>query len=180
MKELSLHILDLVQNSLTAGASQVEIEVFEDFAQNRLCIAVKDNGRGMTAEQSRAALDPFVTSRTTRKVGLGLPLFKAAAEQTGGGLQIQSQPGVGTTVQVEFQHDHLDRAPLGDMADTLVGIIALNESCRLVYRHVRNGREFRLDSEEMRGILGEVPLSHPEVVAWLGQYIKENEKSLEV
>lgn len=180
MQELSLHILDLVQNSLTAGARQVEVKVLEDLAQNLFCISVQDDGCGMTPAQCQAALDPFVTSRTTRKVGLGLPLFKAAAEQAGGGLVISSTVGVGTIVQAKFQHDHLDRAPLGDMAETLVGIIALNESCRVLYQHSKVDREFRLDSEEIKGILGDVPLSHPEVVAWLGQYIRENEKLVEV
>lgn len=180
MKELSLHILDLVQNSLVAGARQVEVRVLEDLTNNLFSITVKDNGCGMTPAQSQAALDPFVTSRTSRKVGLGLPLFKAAAEQAGGGLEIHSTLGVGTTVQVKFQHDHLDRVPLGDMAETLVGIMALNEPCHVLYQHSKMDREFRLDSEEIKGILGEVPLSHPEVVAWLGQYIKENEKLLEV
>jgi len=180
MKELSLHILDLVQNSLTAGARQVEVRILEDLATNLFSITVKDNGCGMTSAESQAALDPFVTSRTTRKVGLGLPLFKAAAELAGGGLEIYSAVGLGTTVQVKFQHDHLDRAPLGDMAETLVGIMALNESCHLLYQHNKVDREFRLDSEEIKGILGEVPLSHPDVVAWLGQYIRENEKLVEV
>jgi hypothetical protein len=180
MQELSLHILDLVQNSLTAGATVVTVLVKEDLEQNRMRIVVKDNGCGMTPERCQAALDPFVTSRTSRKVGLGLPLFQAAAKQAGGWLQISSQVGKGTTVQVEFQHDHLDRAPLGDMAETLVSILALNADCRLIYQHTRGDREFRLDSEEIRGILGEVPPSHPEVVNWLLEYIRENEKLLEV
>jgi len=179
MKELSLHVLDLVQNSLTAGASRVEIRVLEDRSANRFDISVIDNGCGMTDAQCEAVLDPFVTSRTTRKVGLGLPLFKAAAEQAGGCLTIRSAPGVGTTVQVEMQHDHLDRAPLGDMAETLVSILALNEACHLVYLHVSGTARFEFDSQEIKDILGEVPPGHPEVAAWLLQYIRENEKSLE-
>lgn len=180
MKELSLHVLDLVQNSLTAGASRVELRVLEDLSANRLTISVIDNGCGMTDAQCEAVLDPFVTSRTTRKVGLGLPLFKAAAEQAGGCLIIRSAPGLGTAVQVEMQHDHLDRAPLGDMAETLVSILALNETCRLVYLHIKGAARFEFDSREIKDILGEVPPSHPEVVAWLLQYIRENEKSMEV
>lgn len=180
MKELSLHVLDLVQNSLTAGASRVEVRVIEDVDLNRLVISVHDDGCGMTEAQCEAVLDPFVTSRTTRKVGLGLPLFKAAAEQAGGSLTIRSALGVGTTVQVEMQYDHLDRAPLGDMAETLVSVLALNASCRLVYLHTKGAARFGFDSQEIRDILGEVPPNHPEVVAWLLQYIRENEKSLEV
>lgn len=180
MKELSLHILDLVQNSLTAGATLVEVRVDEQLTANRLTISIIDNGCGMSRAQCEAVLDPFVTSRTTRKVGLGLPLFKAAAEQAGGGLTLTSTLGEGTSVQVQFQHDHLDRAPLGDMAETLVSVMAMNESCHLRYLHCRDAAAFSFDSQEIEEILGEVPLSHPEVVAWLLQYIRENEKSLEV
>ncbi|MGI6357823.1 MAG: ATP-binding protein [Bacillota bacterium] len=180
MEELSLHILDLAQNSLAAGATQLEVAIVEDLAGNRLTIEVSDNGSGMSEEQCRAALDPFVTSRRTRNVGLGLPLLKLAAEQAGGGLWIDSRPGAGTRVRVEFQHDHLDRVPLGDMSSTLVSILALNEDCRLRYRHQRGERQFSLDSEQLKTILGPVPFGNPQVAVWLGQYVKENEQSLEV
>ncbi len=180
MRELSLHILDLAQNSLAAGATQLDIRVTEDLAGNRLTIQVVDNGRGMSAERSQAVLDAFVTSRTTRKVGFGLPLLKLAAEQAGGGLWIESRLGEGTSVQAEFQYDHLDRAPLGDMSGTLVSILTLNEHCRLRYWHQRGDRLFTFDSEQLGAVLSPVPFGHPQVVAWLGQYIRENQESLEV
>ncbi len=180
MKELALHVLDLVQNSLTAEATEISVIIEEDLEKNVLRLLVQDNGRGMSRELSEKVLDPFVTSRTTRKVGMGLPLLKFAAEQAGGWLQLRSIEGKGTTVETVFQHDHIDRAPLGDMASTLVSMIALNPECRFRYAHFVCQRVFRMDSEQIIDLLGDVPLGHPQVVAWLGDYIRENEKSLEV
>ncbi len=180
MRDLSLHVLDLVQNSLAAQATEIEITIDEDLDRNLLTLCVRDNGRGMSKEQCAAALDPFYTTRTTRKVGLGLPLIKAAAERAGGQLQIQSQLGLGTTVTATFQHDHLDRAPIGDMSLTLMSIIALNEECQFTYRHRRGKREFAISSAELRQELEGLPLDHPQITAWLREYVREQEKSLEV
>lgn len=180
MKELALHVLDLVQNSLAAGATDVGIIIKEDLKSNQLLLTVQDNGKGMSPEMCTKVLDPFVTSRTTRKVGMGLPLLKFAAEQAAGQLQLHSSEGIGTTVEAVFQYDHIDRAPLGDMASTLVGMIALNEDCRFRYLHSKDSKEFRLDSDQIKQVLGDVPLGHPQVVAWLGEYIRENEQTLEV
>ena len=115
MRELSLNVLDIAQNSIAAGASLTEITVEEDTAADRVVIIVKDDGRGMTPEQVRRVSDPFYTTRTTRKVGMGIPLFRMAAEMAGGGLTIDSTPGVGTTVTASFVRSHIDRMPLGDM-----------------------------------------------------------------
>lgn len=173
MRELSLHILDLLQNSLEAGANRLELEILEDTQENLLTITVTDNGRGMDAETLRRVSDPFFTTRTTRPVGLGIPLFKAAAQRCGGDLVITSQPGVGTRVVVTFQHNHIDRAPLGDLPSTLLSVLLARPDCTLRYRHRVDGREFSLDTEEMRQILGEVPLTHPEVRAWLEDYLRQ-------
>jgi hypothetical protein len=179
MRELSLHILDAVQNSIEAGATLVELAINEDLAADRLYITIRDNGRGMDEVQLARVVDPFYTTRKTRHVGLGVPLFKAAAERCSGGLQITSQVGQGTTLQATFQHSHIDRAPLGDMPGTLMTII-LSGSCDLHYVHRVGEREFAFDTADIRAELGEVPLTQPEVRRWLQEFIAEGEASLRV
>ncbi|MGI5917691.1 MAG: ATP-binding protein [Anaerolineae bacterium] len=174
MRELSQHVLDLIQNSLEAGASQVEIEIIENRAANQLTLSVADNGRGMDEETVRRVTDPFYTTRTTRHVGLGLPLLQAAAERCGGGLIITSRPGEGTRVVADFDLDHIDRAPLGDMKDTLIGALLSEKGADIVYRHRLDDREMTLDTREIREILGEdIPLSHPMVRSWLLGYLDD-------
>ena len=175
MRELSLHILDVVENSLEAGATKVEIRIRERLADNRISIQVTDNGRGMDAAVLARVTDPFYTTRTTRHVGLGIPLFKAAAERCNGHLTISSIPGKGTTVEAEFQRDHIDRAPLGDMVGTLLAVMLSTKACRLVYEHRVDERTFRFDMDELREALGGVPLTHPQVREWLGEYIVQGE-----
>ena len=123
MRELSLNILDIAQNSIAAGASLTEILVEENTTEKTLLIGIYDNGKGMTEEQVRNVQDPFFTTRTTRKVGMGIPLFKMAAEQTGGSFSIKSQPGVGTRVEARFKTDSIDFTPLGDMSSTIATIV---------------------------------------------------------
>lgn len=178
MRELSLHILDIVQNSLEAGATHITIEIDEDLAEDRLTIRVMDNGRGMDAETLRRVTDPFFTTRKTRKVGLGLPLLKAAAEQCNGRLTIQSAPGQGTTVTAEFQHSHIDRAPLGDMPASLMTILLAEQPVEVRYVHRVNERQFVLDTRELREALGDVPLTHPKVRQWLYEYLRQGEAGL--
>lgn len=178
MRELALHILDVLQNAREAGATHVELTVEEDPDQNRLVIEVKDNGKGMDRETARKVLDPFFTTRKTRHVGLGLPLFALAAEQCGGGLEIDSEPGRGTRVRAVFQLGHIDRAPLGDVAATIVSFLLGEPTCDLVYTRRRGQRSFRLDTREVRRELGPVPLSHPAVRQWLESYIEEGEQAI--
>ncbi len=178
MRELSLHLLDLVQNSLEAGATHITIEIEENLAEDRLTMRVTDNGRGMDADTVRRVTDPFFTTRKTRHVGLGLPLLKAAAELCAGRLTVQSAPGQGTTVIAEFQHSHIDRAPLGDMPATLMTILLAERPVDLHYAHRVNGREFVLDTRELREVLGEVPLTHPKVRQWLYDYLRQGEAGL--
>ena len=177
MDELALHILDLVQNCVEAGASLVEIIIIEDLASNLLLIEIKDNGRGMSPETLANVEDPFYTTRTTRHVGLGIPLLKAAAEQAGGSFVITSSPGRGTTVRAEFEHDNIDRAPLGSVSDTVVALFAVHPHLDIVYTHSVDGNEFILDGREIREICGE-DLSHPKIIQWLKGYIAEQEKQL--
>ena len=173
MRELSLHILDVVQNSLAAGATTIEITVAELIRANRLQITIADNGRGMAAEELRRVLDPFYTSRRTRKVGLGLPLFQAAAQRSGGDFRIVSQPGEGTNVSAVFQYDHLDRAPLGNLTETLVTLIVCNPGVRFLYRHSLNDRTFDFDSEDARSLPCGAPVALPQTVERLKSYIKQ-------
>lgn len=179
MLELSLHILDVLQNSIEAGAKRVELCIDEDQREDTLRITVRDNGRGMSREMSKRALDPFFTTRTTRHVGLGLPLFAAAAQRCNGDLSIDSTLGVGTTVTATFQLSHIDRAPLGDLASTLLAVMLSNQSVDLGYTHRVDGRLFELDTEEIRDALGEVPLFHPRVREWLKATLEEGLVSLQ-
>lgn len=174
MRELSLHLLDLVRNSIEAGAQTLDIAVAEEPDRDRLTLTVGDDGRGMDAELAARVLDPFATTRTTRRVGLGLPLLAAAAERSNGGLSLVSTPGKGTTVRAEFQLSHIDRAPLGDIAATLVTVIAAQPTLDITYKHSVGGRSFLLATADLRSRLGDVPLSDPEVVAWLRDYLSES------
>lgn len=173
MRELSLNILDIAQNSIAAGASLINIEVAEDTAKKELLISVSDNGCGMTQEQVSNVLDPFFTTRTTRKVGMGIPLFKLAAEQTGGNLRIESEKGKGTTTAALFRTDSIDFTPLGDVTSTIVILISMNTDRDFIYKRSRDGESFALSTAEMREILGGVPLNEPEVVEWMKDYINE-------
>lgn len=173
MVELSLHILDIAQNSIKAKASLVEIEVKEDIAANLLTVIIKDNGCGMDEAFLKDVTNPFRTSRTTRKVGLGLSLFKSAAELTGGNLSIQSKVGEGTVVTVNFVHNSIDRQPLGDMASTMTTIIGGAPDIDYIYRHSYNGNSFDLDTRQLRQVLGEdISLSEIDVLNWIDDYIR--------
>ncbi len=178
MKELALHILDIAQNSVVAGASLIAISINEDAEKDILEISVVDDGCGMTPEFLKNVTDPFTTKRTTRKVGLGIPLFKLAAENTGGSFSIRSEVGKGTEVLAIFGYSHIDRQPLGDMAGTMLGLITAYEDCDFVYNHTVLGKSFSFDTREIKGILGDVSLASPEVYLWLSDYLKEGEEEL--
>lgn len=171
MRELSLHLLDLMQNSREAGADTIEVEVSYDAARDRLLLRVTDNGRGMSAEALARAFDPFFTTRRTRDVGLGLPLLKAAAERAGGDARIESRPGR-TKVTAEFGLAHIDRAPLGDIVGTLLAVLIDAEAPRLLYRHRVNEDTFEFDSAELAEVLDGVPFGEPEVRRWLRRYLE--------
>lgn len=178
MRELSLNILDIAQNSIVAGASITEILVKEDTVRNELLIGIYDNGKGMTEEQVRNVQDPFFTTRTTRKVGMGIPLFKMAAEQTGGSFTITSQVGVGTKVEALFKTDSIDFTPLGDMASTISTIVCMNEDKDFIYTRKVDDREFKFSSADIKTILEGVPLSEPSVINWVEGYISEQTEQL--
>ncbi len=179
MRELSLNVMDVAQNSISAGASLVTVEVAENTTESTLSITISDNGRGMTALQAANVTDPFYTTRTTRKVGLGVPLFKLAAEQTGGSLEIQSEPGVGTSVKAVFCTSHLDMTPLGDINSTVSILIRCNPDIDFMFIRSFNGSSFTLDTRELRGILGaDVPLDSPDVMEWIDGFLLEQTKNI--
>lgn len=174
MKELSLNVLDITYNSIKAGADEIKISLCESEKKNLVEILIEDNGCGMSEEFVARVTDPFVTSRTTRKVGLGIPLFKQSAEDTGGSFWIKSKVGEGTSTYASFCMDHLDRAPIGDMSSTMVSLIQANDKIRFIYRHSTDKGEFLLDTDELAAQLEDVPLSEPAVLNWISEYIKEN------
>ena len=173
MKELSLNILDIAQNSVKAGATLVTITVDAQPAENCLTITVADNGCGMSEEFVRRVTDPFTTTRTTRKVGLGIPLFKLSAEQAGGDFSIRSKVGEGTVVTARYELGHIDRMPLGDIAGTISALVGADPAIDFVYEQRVGAESFVLDTREVRGILGDVPLDSPEVLLWIREYLSE-------
>ena len=180
MKELSLHLLDVAKNSVTAGAGHVEITLTED-SGGWLTIDIRDDGRGMTPEFLSQVTDPFTTTRTTRKVGLGLPLYRMAAEQTGGSLEIRSEVGKGTVVTARFQRRHLDCQPMGDLAGTIALLIQGSPDVELTYRHTTPNGRLELSTAELREILGDdISLAEPEVFAWIQDYLAEQEEQAAV
>ncbi len=184
VREIALHVLDLLQNTVEAGATRVTLCIEEDEVADLLRIRVGDNGRGMDPRTCRQALDPFFTTRGTRHVGLGLPLLAAATERAGGTISIGSQPGAGTVVEATFRLGHPDRQPLGNLADTLLAFSLVSHGPELSYEHrIRpadgsTGRSFEFDTSAMRAVLGDVPLAHPAVREWLADYLAEGEAAL--
>ena len=177
MKEISLNILDIAENSVKAGATLTQILI--DETDDRLILSVIDDGCGMDEETVRSVTDPFYTTRTTRKVGMGVPLLKLACEQTGGSLRIESVPasespdGHGTRVTAEFHKDHIDYTPLGDVVATIVTLIQGHPDTDFLFRHTAGEREVGLDTRELRQALEDVPLSSYEVISWIESFLRE-------
>ena len=173
MKELSLNILDITENSVKAGATLTEISITE--SENKLTISIKDDGCGMSEDIVRSVVDPFYTTRTTRKEGMGVPLFKMAAEQTGGKLEIISDTGEdhGTTVTAYFYKDHLDFTPLGDVISTVTTLIQGHPDTDFLFTHLIDDNEIRLDTRELRAVLEGVPLNTYDVLEWIRGYLEE-------
>ncbi|WP_018249209.1 ATP-binding protein [Orenia marismortui] len=178
MRELSLHILDIIQNSISAKANLINLEIDEDLLNDRLVIKIKDNGSGMSKSLEQSVLDPFVTSRKTRKVGLGLPLFQAAAQRCEGDLKLDSTLGEGTEITVSFKHSHIDRAPLGDITGTLIAILSVNPEVDLVYKHYIGSKEFIFDTRLIKEEIDGININHPEVLLWIESYLAEGLEEL--
>lgn len=180
MKEISLHILDIAENSVNAGASKITIEVIENIKNDKLIIKITDNGKGMSEQTVAVISDPFVTTRKTRRVGLGIPFFKAAAEACNGSLSIESELGKGTSVTIEFQHSHIDRMPLGDIEDTLTNLFIGYPEVDWVFRYEANGDSFLINGDEIKEILGDVPLSDPSVISFIRRQINDGIGNLRI
>jgi len=176
MEDLSLHILDIAENSLAAGADQIEIRITENRRLDALSIEVIDNGRGMDEDTLKKALDPFYTTKTVRRFGFGLSLLSEAAKAAGGTLAIESKEGEGTRIKADFRHSHIDRQPLGDMSQTLITLIMGNPDIDFLYIHRQDGREYRMDTAEIRAQLGDIPLNSPPVIKILREDLKTDMK----
>ena len=176
MTEISLNVLDVSENSTRAGASLVTILVTADTADDKLTIVIADDGCGMTEEQVAHVTDPFFTTRTTRKVGLGIPFFKYAAESTGGNFHIESEPGKGTSVTAVFGLSHIDRMPLGDITSTIHNLIIYHPDTDFIYTYQYDDSSFTLDTRQMREILDGIPLNAPEVSDYILEYLTENKQ----
>ena len=179
MKTISDHILDIVQNSVRAKATLIEIIVEEDKKNDLCALKIKDNGCGMEEEILRKATNPFFTSRNTRKVGLGLSLLKQNAEQAGGSFQIYSEPQKGTELKAEFRLSNIDRQPLGDIWDTYFFTMLSNPEIDLVYSHKTNKGDFRFSSFEIKEMLGDVSLQQKEIKEAITDLIKNNLEEIE-
>lgn len=178
MKELSLYFLDIVKNSTAAGASLVKLGLSEDETQT-LTVVIDDDGRGMSKEFLARVSDPFTTTRTTRKVGMGIPFFRMAAEQTGGSVTLESTEGVGTTVTAVFHLDHLDCPPMGDLSGAVALMIQGSPQCDFLFTHTTPRGSAELDTREMREMLGpDVPLDDPSVFLWVSEYLSEQEANI--
>lgn len=173
MRELSLNVMDVAQNSVRAEAKLVTITVTESDKNDMLSISIEDDGCGMTEEQVNQVIDPFFTTRTTRKVGLGVPLFKLSAEQTGGSFEIKSKVGQGTRTTASYVKSHVDMTPLGDINSTVSILIRCNPDIDFVFIHATDKGSFTLDTRELREVLQGVSLDTPDVIEWITQYLEE-------
>jgi anti-sigma regulatory factor (Ser/Thr protein kinase) len=178
MKEIALHIMDIAENSVTAGAKKVEITVEEDTPANRLSVCIADDGNGMSAQTLAHVADPFVTSRKTRVAGLGIPFLKSAAEDCNGCLHIASESGKGTCLVAEFERGHIDRMPLGDLAGTMLTLVVGFPETRWLFHYRVNGKAFVFDSEPIKRELNGIPFTEPAVLRFLRETLQSGISSI--
>jgi len=173
LEDLSLHILDIVENAISAKAKRIDVVVIEEPKEDRLVIEIKDDGIGMDEEISQKAIDPFFTTRTSRRVGLGLSLMAQAAQETGGILRIESELGKGTKVTATFQYHHIDRKPLGSMIETMTTLLLGNPELNISYTHQKEGKSYTLNSQWLKERFKDRSFTDPEVIQWLRKHLKE-------
>jgi len=179
MLTLADHILDIAENSIRAGATLIEISVEEDSHNDLLTLEIKDDGHGMNPDILKRVLDPFYTTKTVRRVGLGLPLLKDAAQRSGGTFRIESQENSGTIVRATFGLHHLDRQPLGAIISIIIILIISNSQVDFFYKHRHNDRRFGIDTREIRKEIDDVPINHPEVIKYIRGVIEEGLSEIE-
>ncbi len=180
MKELSLHILDILQNSIVVGSTLIELEITESAIKDTYAILIRDNGKGMSEETVQRVVDPFYTTRTTRKVGLGIPLLKQNCELTGGYLTLESELGKGTTLTAVFKYHHFDRPPAGDLAGTFALTVSAHPGIDFLYIHTTDSGTYAFDTREIKQALDGVPINDPEITLFLKDMIRENLHEIKV
>lgn len=173
MEDLSLHILDIVENAITAKAKKIDVSIREELNEDRLVIEIIDDGIGMDEEVREKAIDPFFTTRTSRRVGLGLSLMAQAAREAAGMLRIESELGKGTKVAATFQYSHIDRKPLGSMIETMTTLLLGNPELDISYSHQKEGKTYTLSSHALKERFKNRSLIDPEVIQWLQRHLKE-------
>jgi signal transduction histidine kinase len=179
MLTLASHILDIAENSVRAGAKLIEISIDEDSQNDLLTIEIIDDGCGMNENVLKKVLNPFYTTKTVRRVGLGLPLLKDAAERAGGTFQLESQENSGTTVKATFGLHHLDRQPLGAIINVIIILIISNSKVDFFYKHRHNDQRFEMDTREIRKEIEDVPINHPEIIKYIRGVIEEGLSEIE-
>ncbi len=167
MEDLSLHILDIVENSITAGADKIQIKIVKDIRANLLSVEIRDNGKGMDKETLKKAYDPFYTTKTGKRVGLGIPLFAQAARESKGDILIKTEPGRGSTITASFRYNHIDRKPLGDIAKTFIVLIASRPDVDFIFEYRKNEKKYFLDTAKMKKQLGGVPINSSVVIKFI-------------
>lgn len=178
MIELSMHILDIVENSTRAGATMVTIRILEDMKLDTLSIEITDNGEGMDSDSLKKALDPFYTSKEVRHVGLGLPMLYQATQSSEGKFSLESTQEKGTRVMAEFKHSHIDRQPIGDMGGTIMTLVAGNPDVDFTFMYVTNDSAYTFDTREIRKEIDDVPLNNPEILQFIRGNITEGLKEI--
>ena len=179
MLTLADHILDIAENSVRAGAKLISIFIEEDSANDLLTLEISDDGHGMAKDVLQKALDPFYTTKTVRRVGLGLPLLKDAAQRAGGTFQLKSEENCGTTVKATFGLRHLDRQPLGAIINTIIILIISNSDIDFFYKHRHNDRQFEMDTRKIRKEIEDIPINHPEVIKYIRRAMEEGLQEIE-
>lgn len=174
MDEIASHIMDIVANSLTAGAHNISVLIEKDNERSLFILDIKDDGVGMDSEMAQKVQDPFFSTKTGRKVGLGIPLLKGTAETTGGTFSLTSEPGRGTQIRVTFNANHPDLPPLGNLKDTILVLAVGNPEVNFLFKYKNNIKEFVLDTAEVKDLLGGVPINYPEVISFLSKYLDEH------
>jgi len=173
LEDLSLHILDIVENAIAAKAKKIGISIIEEPKRDQLVIEIEDDGIGMDEEVSQKAIDPFFTTRSSRRVGLGLALMAQAAQEAGGTLRIESELGKGTKVTATFQYRHIDRKPLGSMVETMTTLLLGNPELDISYSHEKEGKSYLLKSQALKERFKDRSLAGPEAIQWLRKHLKE-------
>lgn len=174
MQDLAMHILDIAYNSIRAQASEITVTYRDSTIANKITITIQDNGCGLSELQIQQVTNPFYTTRTTRRVGMGVALFQGLAQQCDGQFSLTSQVNLGTTIQVSVRKDHWDTPPQGDLAQTMQTLIQADPTIHFQFNMVLDTKTFTFDTKEIQAILtDEVSLSEPTILLWIQEYIHQ-------